>query len=395
MGRITRTQSGLLGALFLCSFALRPQLVGAGPLFPRIERSLSISHAVAGLLGTIPVLCMGVFAPFAAYLLHGLGSRRAIGCSVGLLGVAGLARAFVPGAPALLLFTVPVGIGIALAGTLLPVAVKESFADRPAFATGIYATGLNFGSALSSLLAVPLAVLLGGWRGSFALFAGLALGLLPAWLLLTRHERSHERSPTRPPKLPWRSGIAWRLVLVFALMGASFYGLNAWLSNAYVEHGWSQSSAGALLGLLNIASIPGALVVPMFADRIGARRHYLIGCSTCFLAGVLGLVLAPSAGWPFAIVAGLGIGGLFPLVLTLPLDVADKPADVGALVGLMLGAGYCLSALSPLALGALRDLSGGFSAVLWTIFGLASLLVAACLPFTAERLNRGVRAPKL
>jgi hypothetical protein len=137
---ITRSRSGLLVALFLCSLTLRPQLVGAGPLLPRIEGSLSISHAVAGLLATIPVLCMGLFAPVAAHLLHGVGSRRAIGFSVGLLSVGGLARAFVPSAPALLLFTVPIGIAIAFAGTLLPVAVKENFADRPAFATGVYAT---------------------------------------------------------------------------------------------------------------------------------------------------------------------------------------------------------------------------------------------------------------
>ena len=42
--------------------ALRPQIVGVGPLIPAIQDDLDISHAVAGLLSTIPVLCMGVFA---------------------------------------------------------------------------------------------------------------------------------------------------------------------------------------------------------------------------------------------------------------------------------------------------------------------------------------------
>ena len=38
------------------------QIVGVGPLIPAIQDDLDISHAVAGLLGTIPVLCMGLFA---------------------------------------------------------------------------------------------------------------------------------------------------------------------------------------------------------------------------------------------------------------------------------------------------------------------------------------------
>ena len=83
----------LLAALFLGALALRPQLVGVGPLLPEIDEDLGISHAVAGLLGTIPVLCMGLFAPPAAYLAGRLGTRAAIAvCLAGIAGF-GLLRA--------------------------------------------------------------------------------------------------------------------------------------------------------------------------------------------------------------------------------------------------------------------------------------------------------------
>ena len=49
----------LLVALFLAALTLRPQLVGIGPLLPSVQDDLDVTHAVAGLLGTIPVLCMG------------------------------------------------------------------------------------------------------------------------------------------------------------------------------------------------------------------------------------------------------------------------------------------------------------------------------------------------
>ena len=68
----------LLVALFLAAIALRPQLVGIGPLLPLVQDDLDVTHAVAGLLGTIPVLCMGLFAPPASFLSGRIGSRRAI-----------------------------------------------------------------------------------------------------------------------------------------------------------------------------------------------------------------------------------------------------------------------------------------------------------------------------
>ena len=36
----------LLAALFVAALALRPQLVGAGPLLPEIQADLGVSHAV-------------------------------------------------------------------------------------------------------------------------------------------------------------------------------------------------------------------------------------------------------------------------------------------------------------------------------------------------------------
>jgi CP family cyanate transporter-like MFS transporter len=87
----------LLAALFLAALALRPQLVGIGPLIPSIQLDLDMTHAVAGLLGTIPVLCMGLFAPPAAFLSQRLGSRHALAAALALIGVFGITRAVMPG----------------------------------------------------------------------------------------------------------------------------------------------------------------------------------------------------------------------------------------------------------------------------------------------------------
>jgi CP family cyanate transporter-like MFS transporter len=194
----------------------------------------------------------------------------------------------------------------------------------------------------------------------------------------------------RPVRLPFHSAMAWRLAVTFGLLSVTFYGLNSWLPDAYVEHGWSEGRAGALLAVLNAVSVPASLLVPFLADRVGSRRVYLTGGAATTLLALLGVVLLPGGGWLWAALLGAGIGSLFPMVMTLPVDVSDHPSQVGAVIGLMLGGGYLISALSPFVLGALRDATGSFSTSLWLVVGVVACLLVATTTLTHERLHRGV-----
>lgn len=57
---------------------------------------------------------------------------------------------------------------------------------------------------------------------------------------------------------------------------------------------------------------------------------------------------------------GIGNGAIFPLLLTLPLDLRKSPAEVTALTAWMQAIGYALTATGPPLAGALRDGTGGF-----------------------------------
>ena len=251
--------------LFAVGLVLRPQIVGVGPLLPKIESSLEISHGVAGLLTTIPVFCMGVFAPLAPPLLRRYGSRIAIGAS--LLGVAafGVLRAVVPGAPLLLLLTVPVGMGIAAAGTLMPVVVKEEHPERPALGTGVYTTGINVGATMAAVAAAPLAIAI-GWRGTLVLYSLLSLAAVLPWLA-RRHRAS--APPERAP-LPFRVRVAWLLVATFALQSIFYYGFIAWLADVYTERGWGETEAGALVAVLNAFALVTGVTTALVGDRAPA-----------------------------------------------------------------------------------------------------------------------------
>jgi MFS transporter, CP family, cyanate transporter len=99
-----------------------------------------------------------------------------------------------------------------------------------------------------------------------------------------------------------------------------------------------------------------------------------------------GVVLAPDAAYAWVVALGLANGAMFALALTLPLDLEDEPRRVGALVGMMLGLGYTIGAVSPFVLGAIRDATGSFAVPLWIITAVSGLLVAAAaaLPTAPE-----------
>lgn len=341
-----------------------------------IQDDLDASHALVGLLGTIPVLCMGLFAPVGAYLSARLGTRRAMTISLALIGVFGVLRAIAPGAVSVVLLTWGVGIGMGLGNALAPLAVRETVPDRPATGTGVYTTGIQLGSTISAAIAVPLAGILGGWRGALIAFSAVACFVAVAWALLERGGEAHVRDPGRLfPRLPWRSRTAWLLVAMFASMSSAYYGLNAWLPDAYGERGWSDASAGLLLAGMSLTAVPCSFLIPWLSDRHGGRRPWLGGVTLFFAVGAIGLVALPAAAYVWALMAGIAQGGAFALIMTLPLDFESSRERVGALVGLMLGVGYSTAALAPFVLGAVRDVTGSFDAVLWVCAGFACLLV--------------------
>ena len=90
------------------------------------------------------------------------------------------------------------------------------------------------------------------------------------------------------------------------------------------------------------------------------------------LSGLLLAIAAPAAGVLAAILMGLGIGCGFSLSMALPVDVSHDGGSVAATTGLMLLVAYTIAAASPVGLGAVRDLTGSYAAVLWVLVGTAT-----------------------
>ncbi|HSK51550.1 MAG TPA: MFS transporter [Clostridia bacterium] len=384
---------GVLAALFLATIALRPQLVGIGPLIPAIRADLDVSFAVAGLLGTIPVLLMGLFAPLGPWVAGHIGPRRAVAACLAAVVGFGLLRPVLPGVPAVILTTIGIGVGMGTAGALLPIVVKLRAATEPALATGAYAAGIVAGSLVAAAVAIPLADALGSWRGPLLAFGLASIVSLAAWLVLLPRDSRADRSSGRPPRLPWSSGTAWMLVGIFGAQSLLYYSAVSWLPAVYTERGWSEADAGNLVAVMHLVGLVTGIGLPLVADRVGTRRSQLASVAAVAFAGFLGIVLLPDYAVAWAIVLGVGLGAIFPLVLTLPVDVAEGPAAVGATAALMLLGGYIVSSIGPVGLGLLRDATGGYGLSLWLLVLLAAGLFVTCLALTPARLRRGIGRP--
>jgi CP family cyanate transporter-like MFS transporter len=374
----------------LGSLSLRPQLVGVGPLLPDIQSSLGISHAVAGLLVTIPVLCMGLFAPSAVLLASRIGTTRAVTAALVLVAVAGLLRAVTPGAALVLLVTIPMGVGMALGNALMPLAVKGGLSGRPLVGTGIYATGIQGGAFLAAILAVPISDAWFGWRGALAAF-GIAAALSAlVWILLAPRERTAVPSVRGIPRLPLRSPTAWLLAGMFLCVSLNYYGLAAWLPDAYQERGWSKDHAALLIAIFNLATVPAGLLVAVVGDRVGSRRTFMLVIAVALTTSTVLLIEAPAGAYAWATLGGFANGMMFPLMMNMPIDVARRPSDISAVTGMMLGFGYSGAATSPIVLGAVRDSTGSFRTSLWLLVGITSALFVVVSRLGPARIARGV-----
>lgn len=360
-----------------------------GPLLPRIRAELGVPYAVVGLLGTIPVVCMGVFAPLTPWLSSRLGARRAVTACVLFMGAAGLARAASPGVVTLLVTTVALGIAMGVGGALLPVAVKHRLPHRPMLGSGVYAAGIQLGAAIGAFVAVPLALAFGGWRGSLALISGATVVLGVIWWALRRGD-TEIRSNARRPALPLRNRLAWLVAITFGLLSANYHGVMAWLVAYLVETGWDEVAAGGALAVTSTGALVASVALPTVADRHGSRRTYLVSSSIALIIGLAGLVVMPAWGWVWASIVGLSQGTMFLTSLVLPLDVADGPASTGAVTGLVLGAGFLIAAPAPAVLGAARDATGSFVAPMVILVLLAVALLVISSVLSPRRLAAGV-----
>lgn len=362
----------LLLGLVLVALNLRPALSSMAPLLSEVSKSLGLSAAKAGLLTTLPVLCLGLFAPLAPLLARRFGSERVVlGILLTLAGGIILRSSF--GEAGLFAGSILAGASIGIIGVLLPGIVKRDFAKQAGTMTGVYTMALCLGAAMASGSTVPLSQHFDDrWSMGLGFWVIPALVAAVFWLPQARQGHGLHQVAYRVRGL-LRDPLAWHVTLYMGLQSSLAYIVFGWLPSILIGRGLSPTQAGLVLSGSIMVQLISALTAPWLATRGKDQRLAILIVMLLTLGGCFGCLYAPLDGlWGWAIVLGLGQGGTFSLALTL-IVLRSRDAHVAAnLSSMAQGFGYTLASLGPFAVGIIHDLTGGWNAVGW-VFGVLGL----------------------
>ncbi|MBA2777601.1 MFS transporter [Billgrantia kenyensis] len=365
--------------MVLVGLNLRPALSSLAPLLLRIKADTGLTPLAIGALTTLPVLCLGIFAPLAPWLAKRTGPENALALALGGL-ILGLFLRGMPAVALLFVGTLLVGAAIGIAGTLLPALVKRELPGGADLMTGVYTMALCLGGALGAGLSIPLANLLGGWRFSLVSWGLLAGIALLAWItLMPRSPRQATATPTGGSmRQLLGQPLAWQVMLLMGTQSSLAYIVFGWLPTLLQARGYSESEAGWLMGASVMVQLISALGAPWLARFSRDQRPALLLVLGCVGAGLWLLLQAGEAWrWPGVVLLGLGQGGSFSLALTLIVLRTANSRLAGKLSGLAQGGGYTLAAMGPLGVGVLLQLEVSMT----TMTSVLLLIVAVAAGF--------------
>lgn len=368
----TPSKASVVLLAILVGINLRPIMASVGPLLDLLQRDLGLSNFQGGLLTTLPVMMMGLFALAGPWLLRLLGEVKGVAIGMTLIAAACAVRTYVESSSALIASASVGGVGIAVIQSLMPAFIKRNHPQSAGMLMGLFTTGIMGGAAIAAAIAAPSAGKL-GWNLTLGYAAIPAMIALIAWLLAAGNVHAY---PTAAG-LPWRSGRAWLLLVFFGIGTGAYTLVLAWLPPFYIELGWTAKSAGYLLGALTITEVIAGLLVSALIHRFPDRRQPLALVILLLIGGLACLMTAPLQLTALAILClGLGIGALFPLSLIVTLDHARSPAEAGSLLAFVQGGGYLIAASMPVVAGLVRD---EFSSLhwAWAVMGGGAVLLLA------------------
>ena len=385
-GSATRGGDGaLLAAVLLVALNLRGAIAAVGPVLAELRVDLALSAVTAGLLTTLPVLCFAALAPAAAWLGRRMGADAALLSSLVALA-AGTGLRVLDGAPVLLAGTFVVGAAMTVGNVVLPVVVKSEFRERAGTVTGMYTAALAAGAALTAALSAPVAVV-GGWRLGLAVWAPLALVAAAVWVAVRRPAaaRSRDGLPALPSDRPgsstvrvWRAPVAWAVTVVLAMQSALYYAVTTWLPSLLVEDlAVDVGTAALAASAFQVLGIPAALAVPALLGRWGSQVGLAVTVAVGWALLPAGLLLWPGA-WPaWVVVGGLAQGAGISLAFALVVLRSADGEVVRRLSAMSQLVGYAVGAAAPLAVGGLYAATGGWTAPLLLLVGVAAALCVA------------------
>jgi CP family cyanate transporter-like MFS transporter len=387
----------LLLAWFAAVNGRAPQL-SLGPTLPLVTRDLALPSTLAGLVVGLPLVLMGLLALPGGWMVDRVGPGRALALALAAVGAGGAARGLAAGPWSFVLATLVMGAGIAAMQPALPAVARAALPNRPAVATAVYFNGLVLGVFAGAALVPALLRLSGpvGWRGVYWAWGAYGALCAAAWGVYSARSAGGAsrggRSTPQPPPLLRSVAESLRVpgflatTLVFGCQSAVFYGFVGWFPAELVRNGWTVEQASGPASLIAVGALAAGFGTPALVELVG-RRAVFLGAGAVCVAAALGVLFAPTAAaWLWAFLAGFGTTVAFGAALAVPAEVAP-PDRVGVVAGTLLTLGYVMSALGPLPMGALLDLTGTTRSA-WAYLVTVALILTVAAARVPSRSSR-------
>jgi MFS family permease len=280
----------------------------------------------------------------ASWLIEKYGFTFAVAVSGVVMGVAALIKGVFA-----LNYTVVLTCQIAMA-IVQPLMVNSGtkFAAKwfpiqeRATVVGIGSLGPFIGQAFG-LMATPFMVQTWGFATTFLIY-GIVSAISACLFIIF----SRENPPTPAgyeERIDMKNGLKlvltkldfYLLALAFFVVFAIWQGVPTWIEGITKLRGLTTTQAGTAGGVLMIAGVVGALLIPSISDRLRKRKPVLIAALVLSLPGVLGLTFLN--GFTLVLLSSIWLGiflvGAIPLVMQYAVEVcypAPEPASSGILM---------------------------------------------------------------
>ena len=378
----------MAGLSLAAHLVLGLNLFGIAPLLPLVIEDYQISRLAAGLLVSLPMLIAAALGIPGGMLVSTIGVRRAN--LIGWFAMAILALSFLsPNFAAMLSLRLAYGVGLAMTITATGPLLMGWFSQKEVLVMNALNTAIvSLGVAASVAGAAPLAGIT-DWKMAMSIFGVLGVAGTVAWAFAGRDAPF---TGSRPAPISFRRAmgvLSGRTVILLVLTDAGilvqYTALTGWLPTFFNERrGMSLAEAGLVTGMLPFIGVFAVLLGGTLPLRFGsARPIFLISGLAAGLGGIGTFLLPGTVGiYVSAVVLGFGSWFYVPLLLTLPLRLADiTPQNLAVIYGSIMTFSGMAMFISPILAGAFRDFSGSFLpgfvvcwAMSWTAL-LAGLLL--------------------
>ena len=369
--------------IFAISSNMRAGLILIGPLLPILKAEYGISVFTESILAATPLLCFSLSAILMRSISRLGNTNRIISYAITVLTLSLFLRTTFNIA-SILIFSISLGISVAVLNYMLPVWVKENNTGNAGLLTGIYATVMGSCAAISLAITAPLAGLTSySWR--LAMLPWFIIGALTSawwWIKIPSSSTTEVVESTESfwANPLFKSRAAWSITLFFGLLNMIHYASATWLPTILLTKGFTLNRAGVLVALATLIGSLLSLAVPHYASKQKDFRLVLVIFSIFLAVSYFAISVDSGARlWLWVILGNIGAYVTFSTALFLVVFRAADATKTKSLSIMMQSVGYIMATVSPIVLGRLFDLTGNWNRALYFIIVLAALQVIVAL----------------